>query len=129
MVIESVCKKFRGSVITYSTDDLVFYPIDKHYLNQINNTRLSNNITLYKQATACCDIIVVPTDYLKDKAELFYHDVRVIKNGLSFDFVQQAEHVFNTKKKHDQMVTIAYLSGSNFHDNDFMVAQMLCYKF
>ncbi|MBE8233679.1 MAG: glycosyltransferase family 4 protein, partial [Endozoicomonadaceae bacterium] len=115
--------KLCGSVVVYSTDDLIFQAIDKHFLNQINNTRLADDFTLHKQAMVCCDVIVVSTDYLKEKAALFHHDVRVIKNALSFDFIRQAEQVYNTKKKHDQVVTFAYLSGSNSHDSDFLVIQ------
>ena len=120
--------KARGLVTIYDTDDLLF---DENAIEHLSSPELgggnncgSNSAKAYRAMMEKCNVILVSTNYLQKRAESFHPDVRVIKNGLSKEFVSKAECVHNGRRlKQNNMVTIAYLSGSKHHDDDFQLVE------
>lgn len=110
--------KARGLVTIYDTDDLLFDEGANEHLSSPDAARA------YRAMMEQCDVILVSTRYIQQRAAAFHADVRVVKNGLSKAFVAQAESVYRLKQ-HNQnnRVTIAYLSGSKHHDEDFQLVE------
>lgn len=116
--------KLRGSVVVYDTDDLLFDPAAEKYLSDIRNTNYLRRANLYKKAMVRCDIVLVATKFLGEKAKIFHPDVRLIKNALNVEFIEAASIlVANEDQRQDNNVTIAYLSGSSSHDRDFQLVE------
>ncbi|MBC2717412.1 MAG: glycosyltransferase family 4 protein [Desulfobacteraceae bacterium] len=115
--------KARGLVTIYDTDDFLF---DEESIEQFP---LPDSAKAYRTMMEKCDVILVSTRYLQQRAELFHPDVRVVKNGLSKEFVAKAEFVRrNGTQKQDNVITVAYLSGSKHHEDDFQLVERALIK-
>jgi glycosyltransferase involved in cell wall biosynthesis len=120
----------KGLVTIYDTDDLLFTEDANEHLKSLGNQMagefnsadsLSNR---YREMMESCDVVLVSTNYLKEKAETFHSDVRLIKNGLAQWFSCKAEVINQISDAGEiEKLTIAYLSGSKYHDQDFSVAE------
>ncbi len=112
--------KSVSSVVVYDCDDLLFDENGGTYLRRIGKKKCDRS-RMFRQAMELCDVITVSTEYLKQKAEFFHPDVRVIRNALSQLYLERASRVFNEKrlKCPGDQVVIGYLSGSLSHDENF----------
>ena len=100
-----------GGILVYDTDDLIF-----------SSDRSATHAEGLQGATMhLCNAITVSTDYLAERARLLVPDVRVMRNGLSHNYLREADRIFNFKsleKQRDGKITIGYCSGSAHHDDD-----------
>ena len=105
--------KAKGLITIYDIDDLLF---------SRDLLKSSNEAKAYLSMMKACDVVLVSTSFLQKEAELFHSDVRVVKNGLSQDFLEKANSTLKTKQN-NKPITIAYLSGSIHHDYDFKIVE------
>ncbi|MFW2439057.1 MAG: glycosyltransferase family 4 protein [Arenicellales bacterium] len=125
----------KGLVAIYDTDDLLYTDeANNHlagFLREKNQDR-NNNLDMYRgyqEMMQRCDVVLVSTNYLKERAERFHSDVRLVKNGLSKWFEKKADIVIAHQHINDnRKVTIAYLSGSKHHDIDFKIVEEVLLK-
>lgn len=120
--------KARGLITIYDTDDLLFEEDPVEYSIEPRQGVVRGTsyemAKSYQEAMKRCDVVLVSTNYLKQKAETFHNDVRLVKNGLSREFMKKAEHTHKLRKdKTTKKVTVAYLSGSKHHDYDFKLVE------
>ena len=117
----------HGVIVVYDTDDLIFSNDGSEYLEKIS--RKGYSIALgtnpYREAMELCDVVLVSVPYLAIQARKFHPDVRVIRNALSREYLEIANNVYgkNQKKTENEELTLAYLSGSSSHDNDFKLVE------
>ena len=110
-------------ITIYDTDDLLF---DKGGIKHFSKP---DSIQAYQSMMKACDVVLVSTRYLQNKASAFHNDVRVMKNGLSFDLLDKASNFHSHQKnKNNIYITISYLSGSKHHDHDFEIVAPVLYK-
>ena len=103
-----------GSALVYDTDDFIFS----------DDTMGAKEAEKRRLAMQRCDVVTVSTDYLAEEAKSFCSDVRVMRNGLSRTFVEQAGEIFRANSlriKKDSRITIGYCSGSPHHDSDLAI--------
>ena len=115
--------KLRGSVLVYDTDDLLFDSSVEKYISDIRSPGYAKDIKRYKQAMQLCDVILVATNFLGEKAKSFHTDVRLMRNGLAPYFIKETSCPRSNHQKCKPYVTIAYLSGSSSHDRDFLLVE------
>jgi glycosyltransferase involved in cell wall biosynthesis len=112
--------KAIGNAVIYDTDDLLFDWNAAPHLAKVGRARYGNKVERYRDAMMASDVVLVATEYLGAKARVFHADVRLMRNGLSWDFLKSASGVFAAREsKQTERLTIAYLSGSSSHDRDF----------
>lgn len=116
-----------GAIVAYDADDLIFTDDIHEYMNTINrNGYVSGSApNPYRQAMALCDVVLVSVPFLAEQAQKFHANVRVIRNALSREYLNSANKVYEQKQKNpaSQEITLAYLSGSSSHDNDFKLIE------
>ena len=115
--------KSIGCVVVYDCDDLLFDENGGEYLCRMG--RRKNNVFLaFRKAMELCDIVLVSTEFLKNRATSFHSDVMVMRNALSFSFFKQAAEFYKKNKhKKKQDVVLGYLSGSPSHNDDFRIIE------
>lgn len=110
-------------MLVYDADDLLFDSSVEKYISDIRSPSYAKDIKRYKQAMLLCDVILVATNFLGEKAKTFHPDVRLMRNGLAPDFIKQASFANTNQQKRNEYVTIAYLSGSSSHNRDFLLVE------
>lgn len=121
--------KLKGLVTIYDADDLLFTDdANEHFYSFLNQYPPDDNLPdpakSYREMMRQCDVVLVSTNYLKKEAENYHSDVRLMKNGLAEWFSDKAILVNEEREIADeQNITIAYLSGSNHHDLDFLIVE------
>lgn len=115
-----------GLVTIYDTDDLLFDEAAYKHLatcggaNGENGSHVAESVESYRTAMQRADVVLVSTDFLADRAREFHDDVRMVRNGLSREFMLSADRVLAARRtQQKQQITIGYLSGSAHHDTDF----------
>ncbi len=114
--------KLLGNPVVYDTDDLLFDQEGINYLNRIGKTR-KVGYEGFRTAMQKCDAITVSTSYLAERARALHGNVHVLRNALSKEYLEKAMLVAERKKAANNNLTIAYLSGSNSHDENFRLVQ------
>lgn len=104
--------KASGLVLLYDIDDFLFGP----ELSGDSEQR-------HREAMRSCDVVLASTEFLAARVREFHSDVRVIRNGLSKEFVERVRGIARIGRGRDGMVTLAYLSGSRTHDLDFQIIE------
>lgn len=116
--------KCLGHLVIYDTDDLLFDKDGLEYLSTIGKNSANNTKEYYRLAMKKSDIVTVSTQFLANRAEEFHSKVYVLRNALSADYCMQADKVYSTYKyPRGKFFTVAYLSGSSSHDDDFRVVE------
>ncbi|WP_181039954.1 glycosyltransferase family 4 protein [Aureitalea marina] len=96
-----------GNVLVYDTDDLTI--IEAKQKDHVMHL---------------CDAITVSTEFLKKEFAKHFEPVIVIRNALSSAYWQAATAIRESKYEGDnKYVTMAYLSGSATHDDDFKIIE------
>lgn len=119
--------KYCGIPSVYDTDDLVFEANsvsaeeERSVFENNLSAKMSRSLVMRR-----CDVVLVSTAYLAEKAKEFHPDVRIVTNGLSRTFVSNAERYLDDSESNgpvSEMVTFGYMSGSSHHDDDFSLVQ------
>jgi len=116
--------KAIGAVIVYDCDDLIFDFDGGEYLCRLGR-RKNNQSNLFSEAMELCDVVLVSTEFLKDRATAYHNNVRVMRNALSSSFFAAASQVYESRINIRTLstVTVAYLSGSGSHNQDFKIVE------
>jgi glycosyltransferase involved in cell wall biosynthesis len=115
-----------GGVLAYDVDDLIFTKSGGEYLTRIGKKSRSGVEAQYLAAMERCDFITVSTPYLVAEAQRRIPNakVRLIRNALNSNLFAQADGIIEERsKRSNEYVTLAYLSGSRSHDQDFAVIE------
>ncbi len=120
--------KRMGAVVIYDIDDLLFSKLGEAYLSRIQRCQYERHIESenhFKAAMKLCDTVVVSVPYLANYVNKWHSDVRVMRNGLSREYLNTANNIFEKRRnaKSRKLVTIGYLSGSSTHDYDFKIVE------
>lgn len=121
--------KALGIPVLYDTDDLLFDAHAFKYLVEIGKKR-ENTAEQYRTQLEACDHVIVATSYLAKEASKYNHNVKVIRNALSFQYIKKSSLIASEKNivSDKKNVTIAYLSGSRSHDRDFQIVEGVLHK-
>lgn len=112
----------HGAIIVYDCDDLIFHESAAPYLKVVNKRGHDRLITSRFEAMRATDCVIVSTDTLREIVASQGLDARVMRNGLSADFLELA-HSARTgyRCEDDERLVLGYFSGSSTHDRDFAV--------
>lgn len=121
--------KSLGVTTYWEVDDLIF-DADK-YLRNANLDRVDAatrqgviaGVPLYRAAMLACDQCIASTSGLAEAMrDAGVSAVQVIENALDEETIRLAAAVFQSMKRDDGLVRIAYGSGTKTHDADFRAA-------
>ncbi len=119
------CARAQGCRIVYDTDDLLFDADGVAYLRAgQKGAQYAAGAEPYASAMAACDAVSVSTGYLATRAMAVNPNAHVLRNALGAPYLELAAQVNALRQtRHDEAVTLAYLSGSKSHDADFKVIE------
>lgn len=111
------CARELNVPLIYDTDDLLFEQIYDRKKGG-NTNCLSQSFLKSMQA---CDAVTVSTKFLQQQASKYHPRVYLIRNALSSNFLEKSALIFNKRQyRNTKYTVIAYLSGSNSHNEDFL---------
>ncbi|MDD2766477.1 MAG: glycosyltransferase [Candidatus Moranbacteria bacterium] len=119
--------KVQKKEIIFETDDLVY---DKEFLKHMDYFQKMNSFEkkLYENgvggeilADPYVRVCTTSTEYLAKKLREKGKQVFVVKNKLSQKDISDVEKIIHEKKREDDLVRIAYFSGTPSHNKDFAV--------
>jgi glycosyltransferase involved in cell wall biosynthesis len=112
-----------GCMVLYDIDDLLFEGEAEIHLAQISAGNTTQSVAGgYLKAIASSDLVTCSTTYLRDRIRQFHPSVKIMRNGLSADFVETAQKTQRVARD-PQPITLGYFSGSKHHDHDFAIIQ------
>lgn len=116
----------HNTKVIYDTDDLIFNSKGVNYLSKLGMKKYSKGKNKLKKLIGQCDAVSVSTSPLNYYAKKLNPNTFTIKNALSYSFFEKALSHFKSQSKNksqnnDKVITLAYLSGSGTHDDDFSV--------
>ncbi|AFZ20917.1 rhamnosyltransferase WsaF family glycosyltransferase [Allocoleopsis franciscana] len=116
-----------GLKVIFETDDLVFdtsllHQIDAYMKMDLKDKQLyEDGVRRYRKALSLCEAVVVSTEKLKQKIEKSFPEKAVVisRNRISSDMEQEAIKARDIYIPDDQLIRIAYFSGTRTHAKDF----------
>lgn len=104
--------------VIYDIDDLLF---DRAYDKRQKKEVSHKYIAVIKE----CDAVTVSTKFLLEKISDYNSNAYLIRNTISKNFFLQSTAIYNSQRKNNETITLAYLSGSKTHDADFKIIEKI----
>lgn len=121
--------KTRGIKVVFDVDDLVFDPdIIGHIdgfraLSPEEQQRYIDGVHQYRELLMASDLLTVPTEYLRARAESLGKAAFVIPNSINEQQEAIATAILAQPRAEREVVRIGYFSGSYTHQADFAQCQ------
>lgn len=119
-----------GSIVFYDTDDLIFTEEGKQYLHSIGKSYFGDQHLRYKNAMDLCDGVFVSTPTLFQEAKKLFPNVILKPHGVSLQTIDLATNGITVEKEKvkSDFITVAYLCGSESHDEDLQMIEEQLFK-
>lgn len=113
-----------GCRIVYDIDDLLFDQSALDHHAQYGSARPpGETVAAYLRAMHMADVVTCSTMFLKQGIDRFHPRCVVMRNGVSERLLALAHGIPPRAADAARPVTLAYFSGSAYHDRDFLIVK------